>query len=231
MSQFALRAFVSVADKAYKSDLAQDAVPIMQDKGMALSSELYSNVLKACGKNESYGNCEKYAWNAAMEALVQTKQLDKILALANKMKNYRLKWSLFTYLMVVLALIRNGSIEEARQVLHTKAKRTKFIVSLTNIIATKLLETMANHNRIDDCLEMLDSFKELLKPTARVAAFRALIAAMKFEVVMNVIDRVRKQGKYISIEDYKKIQECFEHDENWRLTIQLLPSVTRDSFG
>ncbi|CAI5738804.1 unnamed protein product [Peronospora farinosa] len=170
MSQFALRAFVSVADKAYKSDLAQDAVPIMQDKGMALSSELYSNVLKACGKNE--------------------------------------RWS------DVLEFLKSSSM-----------------TCLTNIIATKLLETMANHNRIDDCLEMLDSFKELLKPTARVAAFRALIAAMKFEVVMNVIDRVRKQGKYISIEDYKKIQECFEHDENWRLTIQLLPSVTRDSFG
>ncbi|RMX63824.1 hypothetical protein KXD40_007350 [Peronospora effusa] len=56
MSQFALRAFVSVADKAYKSDLAQDAVPIMQDKGIALSSKLHSNVLKACGKNERWSD-------------------------------------------------------------------------------------------------------------------------------------------------------------------------------
>ncbi|CAI5705565.1 unnamed protein product [Peronospora effusa] len=449
MSEFALRALVSFADKAYKSDLALVAVSMMQDRGIALSSELYSNVLKACGKNERWSDVLDvfevvpedmymelsgsalgsvvmalaksgdeelievglelfndhpskwfgYACNAAMEALLQTKQFDEILALANEMKNYRLRWSPFTYRMVVVALIRNGSIEEARRVLHTNAKRMQndsaacygelidyyaqtrgdaiealhlceemlltnwhiqftdwctalnlthdlphhpaswrvrkqlwlraesfgqkfeqkipynllvlpqqtstrnqvLLVAgaqrtqnvspvpvdvsfglevlndfrsangsgLTSIIATKLLETMANHNCIDECLEMLDFFEEqkvYLKPTARMAAFKAfcaskedgqalkvfesmlfddlalkrqnfstsVIAAMEFErheVVLSIIDRVRKQGKYISIEEYEKIQECFEHDEKWRSTIELLSTVTRNRFS
>ncbi|CAI5746804.1 unnamed protein product [Peronospora destructor] len=449
MSEFALRALVSFADKAYKSDLALDAVSMMQDRGLALSSELYSSVLKACGKNERWSDVLDvfevvpedmymelsgsalgsvvmalaksgdeelieiglelfndhpskwfgYACNAAMEALLQTRQFDETLALANEMKNYRLKWSSFTYKIVVVALIRKESIEEARQVLHTNAKRMQndsaacygelidhyaqtrgdtvealylceemlqknwhiqftdwctalnlthelphhpaswrvrkqlwlraesfgqkleqkipynLLVlpertstrnqvlpvggaettqnsspvpvdvsfglevlndfrsasgsGLTNIIATKLLEAMANHNRIDDCLKMLDFFEEqkiFLKPTARIAAFRAfcaskedgqarkvfesmlfddlalkrqnfsttLIAAMELErheVVMNIIDRVRKYGKCISNEDYETIRECFEHDHKWRLTIELLSTLVRDRFS
>ncbi|CAH0482758.1 unnamed protein product [Peronospora belbahrii] len=443
MSEFTLRALVSFADKAYMSKLALDAISMMQDGGMTLSSELYNNVLKVCGKNERWSDVLDvfeivpedmyvalsgsalgsvvmalsksgdeelieigldlfndhpskwvgYACNAAMEALLQTRQFDKIITLANDMKSHRLRWTPFTYRMVVIALIRNESIDKAREVLQSNAKRMQnnsaacygeliyhyvqtrgdtiealhlceemlqnnwhiefsdwctaldltheiphhsaswrvrkqlwlraesfgqeipynLLVlerkstenqvipasdtqttegaspipvnvsfglevfndyrstsgsGLTNVIATKLLETMANHNRIDECLEMLSFFKEqkiFLKPTARMAAFRAfciakedglalkmfesmlsddlafqkrnfstiLIAAMeceRHEVVINIIDRVRKQGKSISDKDFEKIKECFEHDDKWRLTIDLLSTLRRNRF-
>ncbi|KAI9919137.1 hypothetical protein PsorP6_011814 [Peronosclerospora sorghi] len=345
ITEFALRALVDFADKTYQSNLVLDAVSMMQDRGITLSSKLFSTVLKACGKNKRWSDVldvfeivpedmymelsgsalgsvlmaltksgddelievglaifddHPFKWvgfacNAALVALLETKQFEKVLPLANEMKSHGLKWSPFTYRMVVLAQIRTGFIDEARNVLRCNAQRLQnesaacyeqlvhyyaqtcddavkaleccqemlqwnwhidfaswcmalelthqlpdhpmswqvrkqlwlrvdsfhdkipyhllvrpgdscqglapdsFLpdnesfgievfrdiraargANLTDIIATRLLETMANYDNLDKCREMLDYFNKQgvhLKPTARIATFKAFCVA------------------------------------------------------
>ncbi|KAG7379405.1 hypothetical protein PHYPSEUDO_008667 [Phytophthora pseudosyringae] len=60
--------------------------------------------------------------NAALGAFLQTNRLEELLALANDMEKRRLNWSSFTCKMVAMAHIRSGSIDKARQVLHTHSQ-------------------------------------------------------------------------------------------------------------
>uniref|UniRef100_H3GS15 Pentacotripeptide-repeat region of PRORP domain-containing protein n=1 Tax=Phytophthora ramorum TaxID=164328 RepID=H3GS15_PHYRM len=62
---------------------------------------------------------------------------------------------------------------------------------LTVNVATKLLVAMAQYQRIGDCVEMLDYFKEhrvTPKPFARLAAFRALCAANEDDQTLELVE-------------------------------------------
>ncbi|RLN26282.1 hypothetical protein BBJ28_00004542 [Nothophytophthora sp. Chile5] len=64
-----------------------------------------------------------FAHNAALTALLETSQLEKVHALANDMKHEGMTWDTVTYQCVILALIRGGALESAVQMLHRNTKR------------------------------------------------------------------------------------------------------------
>jgi pentatricopeptide repeat protein len=64
-----------------------------------------------------------FAYNAALLALLETNQLEKMHPLANKMKKQGMKWDTVTYQYIILSYIRGGAVETAVQMLQKNAKR------------------------------------------------------------------------------------------------------------
>ncbi|GMF30888.1 unnamed protein product [Phytophthora lilii] len=99
-------------------------------------------VLQILDLYENHGSkWSKFACNTALEALLQTRQFDDMLTLANDMAQHDIKWDSFTYTLVATAYIRNGSIDRATEFLRGNAKR------MTNVSAScyrELIETYAN---------------------------------------------------------------------------------------
>ncbi|KAE8894151.1 hypothetical protein PF005_g22504 [Phytophthora fragariae] len=64
-----------------------------------------------------------FAYNAALIALLDTNQLEKMHPLANEMKQNGMKWDTVTYQSLILSYIRGGAVETAVQMLQKNAKR------------------------------------------------------------------------------------------------------------
>ncbi|GMF47946.1 unnamed protein product [Phytophthora fragariaefolia] len=64
-----------------------------------------------------------FAYNAALIALLETNQLEKVHPLANDMKKQGMKWDTVTYQCLILSYIRGGAVETAVQMLQKNAKR------------------------------------------------------------------------------------------------------------
>lgn len=64
-----------------------------------------------------------FAYNAALIALLETNQLEKMHPLANEMKKREMKWDTVTYQCLILSYIRGGAVETAVQMLQKNAKR------------------------------------------------------------------------------------------------------------
>ncbi|GMF30116.1 unnamed protein product [Phytophthora lilii] len=64
-----------------------------------------------------------FAYNAALIALLETNQLEKMHPLANEMKKQGMKWDTVTYQCLILSYIRGGAVETAVQMLQKNAKR------------------------------------------------------------------------------------------------------------
>ncbi|POM74802.1 mitochondrial protein, partial [Phytophthora palmivora] len=64
-----------------------------------------------------------FAYNAALIALLETNQLEKMHPLANEMKKQGMKWDTVTYQNLILSYIRGGAVETAVQMLQKNAKR------------------------------------------------------------------------------------------------------------
>lgn len=64
-----------------------------------------------------------FAHNAALIALLETNQLEKMHPLANEMKKQGMKWDTVTYQSLILSYIRGGAIDTAVQMLQKNAKR------------------------------------------------------------------------------------------------------------
>ncbi|KAG6617423.1 Pentatricopeptide repeat-containing protein [Phytophthora cinnamomi] len=64
-----------------------------------------------------------FAYNAALIALLETHQLEKMHPLANEMKKKGMKWDTVTYQCLILSYIRAGAVETAVQMLQKNAKR------------------------------------------------------------------------------------------------------------
>lgn len=64
-----------------------------------------------------------FAYNAALIAMLETNQLEKVHPLANEMKSYGMKWDTVTYQTIILSYIRAGAVETAVQMLQSNAKR------------------------------------------------------------------------------------------------------------
>ncbi|KAL4094640.1 hypothetical protein PRIC1_010298 [Phytophthora ramorum] len=84
------------------------------------SEELTQRGLDIFGRHKEKRS--KFACSAALEALLETRQFEVLFALASEMTRRGMKWDSFTYKMVALAYIRDGSIEKARQFLHANTK-------------------------------------------------------------------------------------------------------------
>lgn len=64
-----------------------------------------------------------FAHNAALTAMLESGQLERVHAFAKDMKRQGLKWNTVTYQNVILAYIRGGAVDTAVQLLHANAKR------------------------------------------------------------------------------------------------------------
>ncbi|KAG7384917.1 hypothetical protein PHYPSEUDO_002138 [Phytophthora pseudosyringae] len=64
-----------------------------------------------------------FAYNAALIALLETNQLEKVHPLANYMKKEGMTWDTVTYQCLILSYIRGGAIDTAVQMLQKNAKR------------------------------------------------------------------------------------------------------------
>ncbi|KAG3202937.1 hypothetical protein PC128_g2824 [Phytophthora cactorum] len=64
-----------------------------------------------------------FSYNAALIALLETNQLEKMHPLANDIKNQGMKWDTVTYQCLILSYIRGGAVETAVQMLQKNAKR------------------------------------------------------------------------------------------------------------
>ncbi|RQM13584.1 hypothetical protein DD237_006992 [Peronospora effusa] len=64
-----------------------------------------------------------FAYNAALLALLETNQLERMHPLANEMKHQGMKWDTVTYQCLILSYIRGGAVETAVQMLQKNAKR------------------------------------------------------------------------------------------------------------
>ncbi|OWZ18751.1 hypothetical protein PHMEG_0007103 [Phytophthora megakarya] len=64
-----------------------------------------------------------FAYNAALLALLETGQLEKMHPLANEMKKQGMKWDTVTHQCLILSYIRGGAVETAVQMLQKNAKR------------------------------------------------------------------------------------------------------------
>ncbi|ETP45101.1 hypothetical protein F442_08431 [Phytophthora nicotianae P10297] len=64
-----------------------------------------------------------FSYNAALIALLETNQLEKMHPLANEMKKQGMKWDTVTYQCIILSYIRGGAVETAVQMLQKNAKR------------------------------------------------------------------------------------------------------------
>lgn len=76
---------------------------------------------KACQSEE--GQLNLFAYNAALIALLETNQLEKMHPFANEMKKGGIKWDTTTYQSLILSYIRAGAVETAVQMLQSNAKR------------------------------------------------------------------------------------------------------------
>lgn len=74
-------------------------------------------------RKKSGEKLNEFAHNAALTALLETDQLDKVQGFANEMKRRGLKWNTLTYQTVILAYIRSGAVDTAMQMLQANAKR------------------------------------------------------------------------------------------------------------
>ncbi|KAI9993395.1 hypothetical protein PInf_015476 [Phytophthora infestans] len=64
-----------------------------------------------------------FSYNAALIALLETNQLEKLHPLANEMKQQGMNWDTVTYQSLILSYIRGGAVETAVQMLQKNAKR------------------------------------------------------------------------------------------------------------
>uniref|UniRef100_K3WLE8 Pentacotripeptide-repeat region of PRORP domain-containing protein n=1 Tax=Globisporangium ultimum (strain ATCC 200006 / CBS 805.95 / DAOM BR144) TaxID=431595 RepID=K3WLE8_GLOUD len=64
-----------------------------------------------------------FAHNAALTALLESNQLEKVHQFAAAMKQEGFKWDTLTYQNVLLAYIRGGAIDTAVHMLHSNAKK------------------------------------------------------------------------------------------------------------
>lgn len=64
-----------------------------------------------------------FAHNAALTALLESNQLEKVHQFASAMKQDGFKWDTLTYQNVLLAYIRGGAIDTAVHMLHSNAKK------------------------------------------------------------------------------------------------------------
>ncbi|CAH0475022.1 unnamed protein product [Peronospora belbahrii] len=75
---------------------------------------------KACQSKDEQPNF--FAYNAALLALLETNQLEKMHPLANEMKMQGMAWDTVTYQCLILSYIRGGAVETALQMLQKNAK-------------------------------------------------------------------------------------------------------------
>ncbi|RLN49975.1 hypothetical protein BBJ28_00018117 [Nothophytophthora sp. Chile5] len=86
----------------------------------AESKELKLRAVSIFDQLKPQGNL--FAHTAVLTALLETQQLDEVLALAAEMKQQGMKWGQSTYQIVTLAHIRSGAVDEAEQILEANWK-------------------------------------------------------------------------------------------------------------
>ncbi|RLN44103.1 hypothetical protein BBJ29_003774 [Phytophthora kernoviae] len=83
--------------------------------------ELQLRLLKICNEHKTV--CKEFPYQTALVALVESKQYAEALSLVDDMKAQGLKLSPTMYQTMVLAYIRSGAMEQARQLLQDNYKR------------------------------------------------------------------------------------------------------------
>ncbi|RLN49972.1 hypothetical protein BBJ28_00018118 [Nothophytophthora sp. Chile5] len=86
----------------------------------AESKELKLRAVSIFDQLKPQGNL--FAHTAVLTALLETQQLDEVLALAAEMKQQGMKWGQSTNQIVTLAHIRSGAVDEAEQILEANWK-------------------------------------------------------------------------------------------------------------
>ncbi|KAG7397235.1 hypothetical protein PHYBOEH_001113 [Phytophthora boehmeriae] len=83
--------------------------------------EHHQHLLKIC--NEHKAVCKEFPYQAALMALVESKQYTEAILLFDDMKTEKLKLSPMMYQTMVLAYFRSGAVDQARQLLQDNVKR------------------------------------------------------------------------------------------------------------
>ncbi|CAI5730607.1 unnamed protein product [Peronospora destructor] len=100
---------------------------VIMGHAKAESEELKFRGLEIFYKYKAHRSKEEqpnfFAYNAALLALLETNQLERMHPLANEMKNQGMKWDTLTYQCLILSYIRGGAVETAVQMLQKNAKR------------------------------------------------------------------------------------------------------------
>ncbi|GMF30883.1 unnamed protein product [Phytophthora lilii] len=103
------------------------------------SEELKLRGLYIFGEHEEKWN--SMACAAALEALLETRQYDVLLALANDMRRRGMKWDSFVHKLMAQSHIRRGSLEKATDFLHANTRR---LGSFATPCYRELIEQYAN---------------------------------------------------------------------------------------
>ncbi|KAL4123978.1 hypothetical protein PRIC2_009822 [Phytophthora ramorum] len=152
VSKFAFEALLSFADKSSQSDLALDALSMMQDEGMKPSSDSYAMVLIACGKNEQWGEAihvfedmpkslESELSSAALGTVVMahTRSGDEGLTVRGLelFGDHKAKWSTFACNAALDALLQIQRLDDlltlADDMKHQQVKWSSFTYSLVTL--------------------------------------------------------------------------------------------------
>ncbi|KAE8967458.1 hypothetical protein PR002_g28055 [Phytophthora rubi] len=100
---------------------AQDVVIMAHTQNE--SEELKLRGLEIFGEDET--KWTTYSCNAALDALLQTRQFEALFSLANKMTQKEIKWSSSTFKIVALGHIRSGSVKKALKFMRTNTTPMK----------------------------------------------------------------------------------------------------------
>ncbi|KAG1692061.1 hypothetical protein DVH05_025869 [Phytophthora capsici] len=94
-------------------------------RGLVVQAYVKQNLLQRA--LETFTTYDKRSWstlmcNAALEALLKSTRFEEIFALAEKMKEVKVKWDATTYKLVTRAYIEDGSLDKAKQMLVAEGK-------------------------------------------------------------------------------------------------------------
>ncbi|KAK1946589.1 hypothetical protein P3T76_002141 [Phytophthora citrophthora] len=128
--------YPSVLEACGKAENWEELVKVYEE--MPETFKLYRNtrglVVRAYVKQnllqrglEVFAAYDKRSWstvmcNAALEALLKTRRLEEFFALAEEMKEEKIKWDAATYKLVTRAYIEDDSADKAKQMLMTEGK-------------------------------------------------------------------------------------------------------------
>ncbi|KAL3665724.1 hypothetical protein V7S43_009159 [Phytophthora oleae] len=136
--ELATTVYPSVLEACGKAENWEELVKVYEEMPEKMRFKLYRNtrglVVRAYVKQnllqrglDVFTKYDKQSWstsmcNAALEALLKTWQFEELFALAEEMKEEKVKWDAITYKMVTQAYIEIGSADKAKKMLVAEGK-------------------------------------------------------------------------------------------------------------